>query len=296
MRLLACPACVYRVTVSIDWGAIEKSSASEYATWPRGMVTELLPLKVRPASEAVSMPLTPTPPPAGRATDAAVMGRSLPPKVLEIWTRMRSPPMDMCRVWRRVASRNMELPPFCCSRPTSAQSRPGSRVAYEGRRRQVALLDFLRHGGPGGHPVVVVLGEASCPIGRGDSGSQDGENEKHEQPRTGIPAAAAAAGASAAPREGASNHPDPLSSHLRIQVDVSRSDTDKDAKTTELTIAVGGKWHELGSLGGGPRSLLLNGKHGCFQISDESSRNPDSRNALALPVRRPSLACTAMRI
>jgi hypothetical protein len=62
-------------------------------------------LKVRGLSVDVSMPATPALPPVGRAIVAAVMGRSEPPKVLLIWMRMRGAPMDMCSVWRRVASR-----------------------------------------------------------------------------------------------------------------------------------------------------------------------------------------------
>jgi hypothetical protein len=49
------------------------------------MVMEVEPLlKVRGLRVAVSMPATPALPPAGRAIEAAVMGRSLPPKVLLI--------------------------------------------------------------------------------------------------------------------------------------------------------------------------------------------------------------------
>jgi hypothetical protein len=50
------------------------------------------------------MPETPAAPPAGSATEPAVMGRSEPPKVLEIASLILGEPMDMCRVWRRVAS------------------------------------------------------------------------------------------------------------------------------------------------------------------------------------------------
>jgi len=56
------------------------------------------------------MPATPALPPVGRAMEAAVMGRSLPPKVLLIWRRRRSAPMERCSVCRRVASLKTPLP------------------------------------------------------------------------------------------------------------------------------------------------------------------------------------------
>merc|ERR1711964_918856 len=51
------------------------------------------------------MPLTPAAPPAGRPTEPAVMGRSEPPKVLEMVILILGAPTDMWRVWRSVASR-----------------------------------------------------------------------------------------------------------------------------------------------------------------------------------------------
>ena len=55
---------------------------------------------------------TPALPPVGRARDADVMGRSVVPKVLENWMRMRSAGMEMWRVWRRVASLRIADPDF----------------------------------------------------------------------------------------------------------------------------------------------------------------------------------------
>jgi hypothetical protein len=51
------------------------------------------------------MPLTPAAPPTGSPTEPAVMGRSEPPKVLEIVILIFGAPTDMWRVWRSVASR-----------------------------------------------------------------------------------------------------------------------------------------------------------------------------------------------
>jgi hypothetical protein len=78
------PACEYRLMVIMDCGSTLKSTGSVYTTCPLGMVVELEPLKVSPIRVVVSMPLTPAFPPVGRAIEAAVIGRSLPPKVFEI--------------------------------------------------------------------------------------------------------------------------------------------------------------------------------------------------------------------
>jgi len=53
------------------------------------MVTEDEPLNVKPAMGEDWMSLTPAFPPTGRASEAAVMGRSEVPNVLENWIRMR---------------------------------------------------------------------------------------------------------------------------------------------------------------------------------------------------------------
>lgn len=62
------------------------------------MVTEGDPEKVSPLVVAVSIPETPAAPPSGRATEAAVMGRSEPPKVLVSWKRMRDAPIEAWKV------------------------------------------------------------------------------------------------------------------------------------------------------------------------------------------------------
>jgi hypothetical protein len=54
------------------------------------------------------IPETPAAPSVGRPIDAAVMGRSEPPKVLEKAMRRVGAPMEMWRVWRRVASLRTE--------------------------------------------------------------------------------------------------------------------------------------------------------------------------------------------
>lgn len=74
------------------------------------MVTELAPLNVSPLSVVVSIVLTPAAPPVGRARDAAVMGKALPPNVLEMRMRILSAPMDTWSVCRSVASLNTPAP------------------------------------------------------------------------------------------------------------------------------------------------------------------------------------------
>lgn len=68
------------------------------------MVIEADPLKVKPAMGDASIALTPAFPEVGRASEAAVMGRSVVPKVLENWIRRRVVAMERCKVWRIVAS------------------------------------------------------------------------------------------------------------------------------------------------------------------------------------------------
>lgn len=80
-------------------------------------------LNVRGLSVAVSIPATPALPPAGRAMEAAVMGKSLPPNVLLIWIRRRSVPIDKWRVWRSVASLKTAPPPVCF-RASVSHTRP----------------------------------------------------------------------------------------------------------------------------------------------------------------------------
>lgn len=74
------------------------------------MLVEEPLLKVRGWRVVVSMLGTPGLLFEGRAMVAAVMGRSLPPKVLLICRRSRSVPRERCRVWRRVASWKTVLP------------------------------------------------------------------------------------------------------------------------------------------------------------------------------------------
>ena len=113
-------------------------------------------LKVRGLRVAVSMLATPALPPAGRAIEAAVMGRSLPPKVLLIWMRRRSAPMERCRVWRRVASLKAPPPPFYVGPVSFTNSGVIMAVTtYKWRGRHVVWLNQLRHGRPGGHPMPV---------------------------------------------------------------------------------------------------------------------------------------------
>lgn len=76
------------------------------------MLTELDPLKVSPLRVVASIPLTPAAPPVGKARDAAVIGKALPPNVFEIWIRILSAPMDMCSVCLSVASLNTPDPVY----------------------------------------------------------------------------------------------------------------------------------------------------------------------------------------
>jgi hypothetical protein len=88
----------------MDWGFMEKAIASERTTCPRGIVKLDFPLTVIAAwGEEDWRPLTPAAPPVGRAIEPAEMGRSEPPKVFERAMRSFEAPMDMWRVWRRVA-------------------------------------------------------------------------------------------------------------------------------------------------------------------------------------------------
>ena len=112
VRLPGCPLILfpcwpfarYIVRAIFDSAFAAKSTGSEYATVPRGMVIEADPLKVKPAMGDASIALTPAFPEVGRASEAAVMGRSVVPKVLENWIRRRVVAMERCKVWRIVAS------------------------------------------------------------------------------------------------------------------------------------------------------------------------------------------------
>jgi hypothetical protein len=86
-------------------GLTSKVISSLVTTWPLGTVKLLFPPTVMAASGEAGMPLTPAAPPAGSPTEPAVMGRSDPPKVLEIVILIFGAPTDMWRVWRSVASR-----------------------------------------------------------------------------------------------------------------------------------------------------------------------------------------------
>jgi hypothetical protein len=76
-------------------------------------VTESAPLKVRPLRGEASIPLTPAFPPVGRPTEAAVIVKSLPPKVFDIWILILSAPIDMWSVCRTVASLKTALEAVC---------------------------------------------------------------------------------------------------------------------------------------------------------------------------------------
>jgi len=62
------------------------------------------PLNVKPTMGDASIPFTPAFPEAGIARDAAVIGKSVVPKVFDNWIRKRVVAIEMCKVWRTVAS------------------------------------------------------------------------------------------------------------------------------------------------------------------------------------------------
>jgi hypothetical protein len=79
------PWAKYSVTVIIDCARALKSRASLYTALPFGTVTEAAPpLKVKPLRTVVLMLLEPALPSLGTLMEADVMGRSDPPKMLEI--------------------------------------------------------------------------------------------------------------------------------------------------------------------------------------------------------------------
>lgn len=79
-------------------GDTTKSIGSEYATAPGLIEIDGEPEKVRPLRVEVSIPETPAAPLRGRAIEAAVMGKSEPPKVLDSWMRIRDAPMEAWKV------------------------------------------------------------------------------------------------------------------------------------------------------------------------------------------------------
>jgi hypothetical protein len=81
-----------------------KAISSLKTTCPFGTVKLDFPPTVMVASGEAWMPLTPAAPPVGRPMEPAVMGRSEPPKVLEIAILSLDVPTDRWRVCRRVAS------------------------------------------------------------------------------------------------------------------------------------------------------------------------------------------------
>lgn len=82
------------------------------------------------------------------------MGRSEPPKVLEMMILILGAPMDICRVWRRVASRMTE-PELWLQYQYARHDDECVCVwgKYELRWRHVVLLHELRHADPGVDPV-----------------------------------------------------------------------------------------------------------------------------------------------
>lgn len=70
------------------------------------------PLKVMPRIVEAWMSFAPAFPPPGCEIAALVMGRAEVPNVLEIWILIWSAPMDMCSVWRIVASLRTALDVF----------------------------------------------------------------------------------------------------------------------------------------------------------------------------------------
>lgn len=122
------------------------------------------------------------------------MGRSEPPKALEMTSRMVGADCVTKMVWRREASSKTTSVPFwrtgqCYGVPTAAQLRVAQLMAatrtdetHKGRGRQVCGLDQLRHGAPDVDPVallVLAALQAVCsPCLRGNEGAEHGGLEE----------------------------------------------------------------------------------------------------------------------
>jgi hypothetical protein len=105
-----CPAILYKLTVNILWGFTSNAISSDVTTAPRGTVKlDFPPTVIAAIGEDGWRLLTPAALLAGSASEAAEMGRSDCPKVFEIVMRSLEAPMDMWRVWRRVAFLRTEV-------------------------------------------------------------------------------------------------------------------------------------------------------------------------------------------
>lgn len=110
--LPCCPFCRNKLSVNILIAPTRNSSGSEYTTVPLGIVTDMEPLNVNPFRVEIWMAFEPALSPTGKAMEAAVMGKSDWPKVLESWMRSVDVGMETWNVWRSVASVKMALAAF----------------------------------------------------------------------------------------------------------------------------------------------------------------------------------------
>jgi hypothetical protein len=104
--LPSCPSSRYIDRARFDRGGSLKWTGSESTNSPGPMVVDAEPSNVRRFVVDPSISPTPAFPLSGRASDAAVMGKGVLPKTLEIRIRMRSARMEVRRVWRIVLFRN----------------------------------------------------------------------------------------------------------------------------------------------------------------------------------------------
>lgn len=98
----AWPVARHSVAVRTDVGATGRSTASETASAPTGIVIEGWPAKVTVRVVSGLIALTPALPSTDRVTETAVTGRSVPPNALDSWSLSCRPPVDTCTVSRTV--------------------------------------------------------------------------------------------------------------------------------------------------------------------------------------------------
>ena len=95
---VVCPLSRNIVTAIIDCGSTGKSSGSDTASPPSGIIMDVFPLKVTVCKVFGWMAETPAEKLKGRATVTAVMGRFVTPNALEKRRRICEPPTEVCSV------------------------------------------------------------------------------------------------------------------------------------------------------------------------------------------------------